>query len=165
MPNKLWYTDDNPPPVEKVDISNKKVKTYDWEWNDEKKSYQPVCTGERDPDADIQACKGETLKEIMARMDGRNVVEKLDCAVKRGIVLAPSDENAGKVIDLTKIPNNYLDAFNEMEKGAALYKQIPQEYRDKYKDPIEAYQHYVDDLIAKDQDNKEAKETKENAAE
>lgn len=150
MPNKLWYTDDNPPPVVKCDISPKKVKVYDWEWSDERRSYQPTCVGEKDPDSDIQACKGETLKEIMSRMNGKNVVEKLDDAVRRGIVIVPEEENAGKVVDLTQVPNNYLDVFNEMQKGAAAYKAIPEEYRKQYDDPMQAYQAYVQDLIAKD---------------
>lgn len=119
-----FYSIDNPPPVIECDASNKPVPVYDWIYNEDSKQVEPVKVGERDPQADIQAAKGETLAEVMARMPGRTHLDKLNNAVNLGII-NPGAKDGG-VTDLRAVKPDFVENMATVEKGAAAYKEDPE---------------------------------------
>lgn len=118
-----FYSLDNPPPVIECDASNKPVPVYDWIYNEENKQVEPVKVGERDPQADINAARCETLSEVMARMPGKTHLDKLNNAVNLGII--KPGEKDGSVTDLRAVKPDFVENMAVVEKGASAYKEDP----------------------------------------
>lgn len=129
MPNLRYYTRDNPPPVKYTDIGSETYPVYGWEYDDKNRSFQPVKVGEVNPQADIDAVKCETLTEMLRRVPGGSNLEKLKNAGKLGILPIQPDDLQGKVVDLTGMPDNLIDAKEAIAKAKAEEDALPEEVK------------------------------------
>lgn len=143
-----FYSRHNLPPVVAAPAACHEVPVYGWDVIDGR--VQPVLKGHRDPAADIQAAKQETLTEMLDRMSGRTPLEKVRNAVNAGLIVQDNIGKNAKYADLTGMPDNYLDAHNALEAGKAAADSLPDELkgsasnfdailRNLTKDQIEAY--------------------------
>lgn len=115
------------PPVEPAKSGPKTVKVYGWDIV--KGKLEPVVKGERDPFADIQAAKQETLSEMLDRMGGRTPTEKVRNAVNAGLIIQDNMGKSAKYADLTNMPDSYVDAFNQIKKGEAAVASLPDDFK------------------------------------
>lgn len=126
---KRYYTHDNPPPVIPADIGPETYPVYGWEYDDKNRCYQPVQVGEYNPQADIDSVKCETLTEMLRRVPGGSNLEKLKNAVSHGILPIQPDDLQGKVVDLTGLPDNLIQAKEAIAKAKAEEESLPEEIK------------------------------------
>lgn len=127
MPNATtakpyFYSRRHPAPKGKPIGSNHNYDVYDFDFKDGEMII--VKTGERDPNADIQAAKTETLQELMKRMPGKTPLAKVASAVESG--LAPY-ENNGSFKDLAGVPGSIVEQQELMRKAKAQAAAMPKE--------------------------------------
>lgn len=158
MPNARYYKPGEKPPVKLIDNSPKVVKVYGWK-PDKDGHMQPCVIGERDLDADIQAARMETLPEMMARMPGKDSLEKIQNAVSQGVLaLHPEDKN---VYDLRNVPTDITEAMLQAQAAADKYETLPEELKKAPgKDLSEKFENYkkaMAELLAEQQKQTEVK--------
>lgn len=146
-PSNPFYSRHNLPPVVVAPAGDKIVKVFGWDVINGK--LEPVVKGERCPQEDIQAAKQETLTEMLDRMNGRTPLEKVNNAVKAGLIVQDNIGKSAKFTDLSGIPDSYVEARNLLDKGKAAVASLPDELKtgDDFetilaslgKDKIEAY--------------------------
>lgn len=123
-----FYSRRHPAPVGSPVGSNHAYDVYDFDFKDGEMVI--VKTGERDPNADIQAAKSETLQELMARMPGKTPLAKVASAVESG--LAPYD-NDGSYKDVTGVPGSIVEQQELMRKAKAQAAAMPKDLLDSDK--------------------------------
>lgn len=127
-----FYSEICPPPIKAVDVGNKPIPVYGWEYNEEKHEMEPVFTGEYiDRDKDIQAARQETLTEMMARMPGKSPLEKVEYAVNTGLVVPPETHSDGsyKTYDMRSVPSDIAEAQAMQRRVAQAYESLPPEIK------------------------------------
>ena len=126
-PSKVFYSRHNLPPVVEAPKCSHEVPVYGWDVVDGK--VEPVLKGHRDPAADIQAARQETLTEMLDRMGGRTPLEKVRNAVNAGLIVQDNIGKSAKFADLTGMPDSYVDAYNLMEKGKKAVDSLPSDLK------------------------------------
>lgn len=123
-----YFHGSNVPPITLTQCGPHKEKVYGWK-PDQNGVLQPCVVGEIDPDADIQACRKETLPEMMARMPGKSPLEKVQNAVNQGLVVPPAVDQGRTTYDLTGVPEDITTAMMLKQKAAEGYEKLPPELK------------------------------------
>lgn len=153
---RKFFDQYNRPPVTR-DPCMDKEKIYDWAFIDG--SLEIVEKGYRDPDADIQAAKQETLTEMLDRMAGRTPLEKVRNAVDAGLFVGNEPGTDAKFVDLTGIPTSIVDAHAALSKGEAAAASLPSDFTKGETDLSKILDLFTEDQLKAYLDSKKPAET------